>query len=109
MPNFLVQHLVDQHPSLFGMSMVYQGQERLQQVRSIFNLCTQKLTSCQTSFLFAFLVAGHNASVLILRNISRSDSGRVDCSATNTLSTVNRQFLLNVRCKNFFDFTFNLI
>ncbi len=38
-------------------------------------------------------------SILILRNISRFDSGRVDCSASNTLSTVNRQFLLYVKCK----------
>ncbi len=38
-------------------------------------------------------------SVLILRNVSRLDSGRVDCSASNTLSTVNRQFLLYVKCK----------
>ncbi|CAF1485282.1 unnamed protein product [Adineta steineri] len=42
-------------------------------------------------------IAGTNESVLILRNVSRFDSGRVDCSATNTLSTVNRQFLLDVK------------
>jgi hypothetical protein len=46
-----------------------------------------------------FIVDGKNESILILRNISRFDSGRVDCSASNTLSTVNRQFLLHVKCK----------
>jgi len=46
-----------------------------------------------------FIVEGKNESILILRNISRFDSGRVDCSASNTLSTVNRQFLLYVKCK----------
>lgn len=46
-----------------------------------------------------FLVDGKNESILILRNISRFHSGRVDCSASNTLSTVNRQFLLSVKCK----------
>ena len=49
--------------------------------------------------LIAFLVAGKNESILVLRNLSRFDSGRVDCSARNTLSTVNRQFLLHVKCK----------
>ncbi|UJR27871.1 hypothetical protein I4U23_009136 [Adineta vaga] len=44
-------------------------------------------------------IAGTNESILILRNVSRFDSGRVDCSATNTLSTVNRQFLLHVKYK----------
>jgi len=44
-------------------------------------------------------IASNNESVLILRNISRFDSGRVDCSASNTLSTVNRQFLLYVKYK----------
>ena len=53
----------------------------------------RKLTSCH------YVVAGRNESVLILRNVSQLDSGRVDCSATNTLSTVNRQFLLHVKCK----------
>lgn len=62
-----------------------------------------ELTSCQTyasfPFFFVYLVAGHNESVLILRNVSRFDSGRVDCSASNHLSTVNRQFLLQVTCQ----------
>ncbi|CAF1633648.1 unnamed protein product [Adineta ricciae] len=44
-------------------------------------------------------IAGTNESILILRNASRFDSGRVDCSATNSLSTVNRQFLLHVKYK----------
>jgi len=45
------------------------------------------------------LVDGKNESMLILRNLSRLDSGRVDCSASNLLNTVNRQFLLIVKCK----------
>ncbi|CAF3197884.1 unnamed protein product [Rotaria socialis] len=45
------------------------------------------------------IVEGKNESILILRNVSRFDSGRVDCSASNTLSTVNRQFLLYVKHK----------
>ncbi|CAF1498227.1 unnamed protein product [Rotaria magnacalcarata] len=44
-------------------------------------------------------ITGKNESILILRNVSRFDSGRVDCSASNTLSTVNRQFLLHVKYK----------
>ncbi|CAF3589713.1 unnamed protein product [Rotaria sp. Silwood1] len=40
-----------------------------------------------------------NESILILHNISRFDSGRVDCSASNILSTVNRQFFLYVKYK----------
>ena len=45
-------------------------------------------------------MAGQNESVLVLRNVSRLDSGRVDCSASNHLSTVNRQFLLQVTCQS---------
>ena len=57
------------------------------------------LSHISVFFWYKFLVAGNNESVLILRNISRFDSGRVDCSASNSLSTVNRQFLLYVKCK----------
>ena len=60
----------------------------------------RELTSCHTHIYLSSLVEGKNASILILRNVSRFDSGRVDCSATNTLSTVNRQFLLDVKCKS---------
>jgi hypothetical protein len=59
-----------------------------------------------------FIVEGKNESILILRNISRFDSGRVDCSASNTLSTVNRQFLLYVKCKLelfFFFFLYDIL
>lgn len=66
----------------------------------------RKLTSCHTS-IFIYLVTGKNASILILRNVTRFDSGRVDCSASNTLSTVNRQFLLHVKCM--FKFFFFLL
>jgi len=34
------------------------------------------------------------------------DSGRVDCSASNKLTTVNRQFLLQVKCKFNLNFCF---
>lgn len=52
------------------------------------------------SMLVSFSIgADKNESVLILRNISRFDAGRVDCSASNILSTVNRQFFLYVKCK----------
>ena len=78
------------------MSMDYRGQGQLQRV--CVRLNNRKLTSCHTSRLY-ILVAGNNESVLILRNVSRFDSGRVDCSASNILSTVNRQFLLYVKCK----------
>ncbi|CAF1298909.1 unnamed protein product [Adineta steineri] len=53
-------------------------------------------------------IEGKNESVLILRNISRYDSGRVDCSASNTLSTVNRQFLLYVKYKPMVTVPFHL-
>ena len=50
-------------------------------------------------FLLPLLAATQNESILLLRNVSRLDAGRVDCSASNTLSTVNRQFLLHVKCE----------
>jgi hypothetical protein len=73
------------------MSMVYRGQESLQRV------CKEKIDILSH---ISFVVEGKNESILILRNISRFDAGRVDCSASNTLSTVNRQFLLYVKCKS---------
>ena len=74
--------------------MVYQGQDSYPWVRFYKNDC--RLRSRTLS-----LVDGKNESILILRNISRFHSGRVDCSASNALSTVNRQFLLFVKCKFF--------
>ncbi len=100
MLDFHVQHPVDRCPTFFGMSMDYRGLRQLQRV--CYSLKKRKLTFCHTSFyiyIYIFIVAGNNVSVLILRNVSRLDSGRVDCSASNTLSTVNRQFLLSVKCK----------
>ena len=56
------------------------------------------------------LASGNNESVLWLKNVSRFDSGRIDCSASNNLSTVNRQFLLQVTCKSMMnDISFILI
>ncbi|CAF0941235.1 unnamed protein product [Rotaria sordida] len=54
------------------------------------------------------MIEGKNESILILRNVSRFDAGRVDCSASNTLSTVNRQFLLYVKYKPIFTIPFQL-
>lgn len=74
--------------------MVYQGQESYPWVRLCENACHLRSRTLS-------LVDGKNESILILRNISRFHSGRVDCSASNALSTVNRQFLLYVKCKFF--------
>ncbi|CAF2886222.1 unnamed protein product [Rotaria sp. Silwood2] len=54
------------------------------------------------------IVEGKNESIFILRNVSRFDSGRVDCSASNILSTVNRQFLLYVKYKPIVKILFQL-
>jgi Immunoglobulin domain len=80
----------------------FEEQER--EKRSLTELVTpsHRLLSFFSSFFVFFLsfrLANTNESILILRNITRVDAGRVDCSASNTLSTVNRQFLLHVKCK----------
>ncbi|CAF1385438.1 unnamed protein product, partial [Didymodactylos carnosus] len=41
----------------------------------------------------------NESSTFILHNVSRTDSGRVECIADNELSKVSRQFLLNVKYK----------
>lgn len=97
MLDFLVEHRVILNRILSGMSMVYQGQAFHPWVRCCENVCHHHHRSRMLS-----LVDGKNESILILRNISRFHSGRVDCSASNALSTVNRQFLLYVKCKFFF-------
>ena len=74
-------------PALVSNSMLF-----------VFDLERRQNFSSLTS-RHSFFAATHNGSILHLRNISRLDAGRVDCSASNTLSTVNRQFLLHVECE----------